>query len=280
MPPPGPPPRPPMPPPPETARPSAGAAKAAALRESARHEPALFTAHAGNAAGLTIGAESAHPAGMPRGPRPPGPSPPIIMKSIGLTWPAAPDAVSESPDVPTENPGGRLSCAATASSESSATLTPACCPVCCPCPARVPGWPGAPDGVPTVPRKGAGAWRRSAGACRRCGRRCGRFRGFHARGERQRDVLLRPAGRLHHHVQRHGREAREVRHDRVGAGTGNRDRIRAVLACRRRYRRAAGFRRHRETDARQAGLASRGGAADDARRRLALARRVGEHPRR
>ena len=66
------------------------------------------------------------PPAMPSGPRPPGPSPPIIMKSIGLTWPAAPEVVSESPDVPTENPGGRLSWAATMSSGSSAALTPAC----------------------------------------------------------------------------------------------------------------------------------------------------------
>ena len=78
------------------------------------------------------------PPGWPSGPNPPmppnmpsppapaaGPSPPIIMKSIGLTWPAAPDVVSESPEVPTENPGGRLSWAATVSSDSSAALTPA-----------------------------------------------------------------------------------------------------------------------------------------------------------
>ena len=53
------------------------------------------------------------------------------MKSIGLTWPAVPLAATESPDVPTENPGGRLSWAATASSDSSTivALAAPCSPV-------------------------------------------------------------------------------------------------------------------------------------------------------
>jgi len=58
---------------------------------------------------------------------------------------------------------GRLSCAATTSSDSSAALTPACRPGFSPCPACAACCPGAPAGVPTVPRNGAGVWRRSAG---------------------------------------------------------------------------------------------------------------------
>ena len=46
--------------------------------------------------------------------------------NTGLTWPDAPDVASESPEVPTEKPGGRLNCAATASSDSSVPLTPVC----------------------------------------------------------------------------------------------------------------------------------------------------------
>ena len=271
-------------------RSAAGTAKAAALRESARHEPALFTAHAGNAAGLTIGAESAHPAGH-----------------AVRTAPARPFTAHHHEEHRVDLAGRARGCQRVArgadreSRRKTELRGHSVERVVCHAHAGLltgllplsgsrsrlawrPGW--RPHG--SAERRGClapiGGTRHRRGRlsvrCGRSSRRCGRFRGFHARCERQRDVLLRPAGRLHHHVQRHGREAREIRRDRVGAGTGDHDRIGAVLAGRRRYRRAAGCRRHRETDARQARLASRGGAADDARRRLALPRRIGAHPRR
>ena len=190
------------------------------------------------------------PPNIPSPPRPPpGPSPPIIMNSIGLTWPAAPDVATESPEVPTENPGGRLSCAATASSDSSTPLTPACWP----CPPRPPACACCPPaGVPTVPRNGAGApvpvadrpAARSplqpgplpAQAARLCGRRCCCLRSRWSddpRGERQREVLLRPARRVDDDVFLLRRERHQVRDHRIGAGPGNRRGVDAVDTRRR-----------------------------------------------
>ena len=126
MPPPGPPPWPPMPPPPGP--PPPGPPGAPPCGNPPATNPPCSPPMPGMPPGWPSGPNPPMPPNMPSPPRPPPgpPSPPIIMKSIGLTWPVAPDAVRESPDVPTENPGGRLSCAATMSSDSSTALTPAC----------------------------------------------------------------------------------------------------------------------------------------------------------